>query len=221
MILTRSIDRCCSPHHFRYPTRFTQPSIPRPFTYLHTQIQRTIITNLKKRRIQWTPIYIKKYIKAKEEEFFWKLKYFTMPKHNLPKNNPLQETNQNPSRYYCNSIITYLKFQHKPKYIIFPKSSYKNTRPIRGQNPLSYLYSRMNLSNTISFLPCKLHKVKNCFTCFNSFLMLKFTQDSISLCTLGLKLLHIILQIKSFTSSSSSSSSKVRTHPNFLIIFLF
>jgi hypothetical protein len=28
-------------------------------------------------------IYIKKYLKAKEE--LWKLKYFTMPKHNLPK----------------------------------------------------------------------------------------------------------------------------------------
>jgi len=35
--------------------------------------------------------------------------------------------NQNPSRYY-NSIII-LKFQHKPKNIIFQKSSYKN-RPI-------------------------------------------------------------------------------------------
>jgi len=45
--------------------------------------------------------------------------------------NPLKE-NQNPSRYYYyyyNSIITNLKFQHKPKYIIFQKSSDKN-RPI-------------------------------------------------------------------------------------------
>jgi len=32
--------------------------------------------------------------------------------------------NQNPSRYY--NSITNLKFQHKPKYIIFQKSSYKN-----------------------------------------------------------------------------------------------
>jgi hypothetical protein len=31
------------------------------------------------------------------------------------QNNPLQK-NQNPSRYYYNSIITNLKFQHKPKY---------------------------------------------------------------------------------------------------------
>ncbi len=50
--------------------------------------------------------------------------------------------NQNPSRYY-NSIITNLKFQHKPKYIIFQKSLYKN-RPIiiylvgAYKNPLSY-----------------------------------------------------------------------------------
>jgi len=36
--------------------------------------------------------------------------------------------NQNPSRYY-NYIITNLKFQEKPKYIIFQKSSHKN-RPI-------------------------------------------------------------------------------------------
>jgi len=34
-------------------------------------------------------IYIKKYLKAKEE--LWKLKYFTMQKYNLPKN-PLKET---------------------------------------------------------------------------------------------------------------------------------
>jgi hypothetical protein len=55
-------------------------------------------------------IYIKKYLKAKEES--WKFKYFTVQKYNLPKN-PLKE-NQNASRY-CNSI-TNLKFQHKPKY---------------------------------------------------------------------------------------------------------
>jgi hypothetical protein len=35
-------------------------------------------------------IYIKKYLKAKEEEL-WKLKYFTMQKYNL-QNNPLKET---------------------------------------------------------------------------------------------------------------------------------
>jgi hypothetical protein len=35
-------------------------------------------------------IYIKTYLKAKEEEL-WKLKYFNMQKYNLPKN-PLKET---------------------------------------------------------------------------------------------------------------------------------
>jgi hypothetical protein len=35
-------------------------------------------------------IYIKKYLKAKEE--LWKLKYFTMHQYNLPKTNPLKET---------------------------------------------------------------------------------------------------------------------------------
>jgi hypothetical protein len=34
-------------------------------------------------------IYIKKYLKAKEE--LWKLKYFTMQKYNLQKN-PVKET---------------------------------------------------------------------------------------------------------------------------------
>jgi hypothetical protein len=55
-------------------------------------------------------IYIRKYLKAKEE--LWKLKYFTMQKYNLQKN-PLKK-NQNPSRYY--NSITNLKYQHKPKY---------------------------------------------------------------------------------------------------------
>jgi hypothetical protein len=77
-------------------------------------------------------IYIKKYLKAKEE--LWKLKnYFTMQNYNLKKikiKKNLKKNknkNQNPSRYY--NTTTNLKFEHKPKYIIFPKSSYKN-RPI-------------------------------------------------------------------------------------------
>ncbi len=57
-------------------------------------------------------IYIKKYIKAKEE--LWKFKYFTMQKYNLKKN-PLKET-----KILQDIIITLfipnLKFQHKPKY---------------------------------------------------------------------------------------------------------
>jgi hypothetical protein len=36
----------------------------------------------------------KKYLKAKEEDLLWKLKYFTMQKYNLSKKNPLKE-NQN------------------------------------------------------------------------------------------------------------------------------
>jgi hypothetical protein len=53
------------------------------------------------------PIYINKYLKAKEE--LWKFKYFTMQKYNLQK---YSKRNQNPSRYYYNSILTNLKFQH-------------------------------------------------------------------------------------------------------------
>jgi len=44
-----------------------------------------------------------------------------MQKYNLQKN-PLKET-QNPSKYY--NSLTNLKFQHKPKYHFFKKSSYK------------------------------------------------------------------------------------------------
>jgi hypothetical protein len=69
------------------------------------------------------PSTIKKDLKAKEEEL-WKLKYFTMQKYKASQT--YSKRNQTPSRYYSNSIITNLKFQHKPKYIIFPKSSYKN-----------------------------------------------------------------------------------------------
>jgi len=66
---------------------------------------------------------------------------FHQRKHILFKKS--SKRNQNPSRYYYNSIITNLKVQHKPKYIIFQKSSYKN-RPIiiyylgAYKNPLSY-----------------------------------------------------------------------------------
>jgi hypothetical protein len=56
-------------------------------------------------------IYIKKYLKAKEE--LWKLKYFTMQKYNFQKISS-KKRNQNPSRYYYS--VTNLKFQHKPKY---------------------------------------------------------------------------------------------------------
>jgi hypothetical protein len=56
-------------------------------------------------------MYTKKYLKAKEE--LWKLKYSTMQKYKFSKHPP--KRNQNPSRYYYNSI-TNLKFQHKPKH---------------------------------------------------------------------------------------------------------
>jgi len=62
-------------------------------------------------------IYIEKYLKAKEE--LWKHSKNISPcKNNIifQKKNP-SKRNQNPSRYYYNSIIiTNLKFQHKPKY---------------------------------------------------------------------------------------------------------
>jgi hypothetical protein len=63
-------------------------------------------------------IYIKKYLKAKEEEL-WKLKSFTMQKNVLIFKKSSKK-NKNLSRYY-NSIITNLKFQNKPKYINLSK----------------------------------------------------------------------------------------------------
>jgi len=61
--------------------------------------------------------------------------------------------NQNPSRYYYNSIITNLKFQHKPKISPFKNAHVKIDLLLlpRGQNPFKLLYSIMNL-NTI--YPC-------------------------------------------------------------------
>ncbi len=54
---------------------------------------------------------------------------------NLQKN-PLKET-KNPSRYYNNSIITNLKFQHKPK-----TSSFKNPH-IKNQLIIYYLGAKI------------------------------------------------------------------------------
>jgi hypothetical protein len=79
-------------------------------------------------------IYIKSYLKAKEE--LWKLQNISTCKNIIFKKP--SERNQNPSRYY--NSVTNLKFQHKPK-----RSSFKNPHieidllllP-RGQNPLSY-----------------------------------------------------------------------------------
>jgi hypothetical protein len=85
-----------------------------------------------------------KYFKAKEE--LWKLKNFTMQKYNLQKN-PLKETKT--FQNIVTLLLGNLTFQHKPKYIIFQKSSYKN-RPINlGPKAFKLLYSIVNL-NTLS-----------------------------------------------------------------------
>jgi len=61
-------------------------------------------------------IYIKKYLKAKEEEL-WKLKYFTMQKYTKSSKNPLKETK-------------ILQVSNTSQNIIFQKSSYNKNRPI-------------------------------------------------------------------------------------------
>jgi len=76
---------------------------------------------------------MKKYLKAKKELYENSNISLIFKKSS--------KRNHNPSRYYYNSIITNLKFQHKPKL-----SSFKNPHikvdllllPSRGQNPLSY-----------------------------------------------------------------------------------
>jgi hypothetical protein len=65
-------------------------------------------------------IYIKKYLKAKEE--LWKLKYFSPGKNIIFKK--CSKRNQNPSRYH-NSVIINLKFEHRPKHHRSKKFSYK------------------------------------------------------------------------------------------------
>jgi hypothetical protein len=75
-------------------------------------------------------IYIKNYLKAKEE--LWKFQYFTMQNHNLQKKF-VKETK------ILQDIITLqlISSFNTSQNIIFQKSSYQN-RP-RGQNPLKLL----------------------------------------------------------------------------------
>jgi len=75
-------------------------------------------------------IYIKKYLKAKEE--LRKFKYFTMQKYiNLQKKFLYKYKETKILQRYLKSMITnkYLKFQHKPKISCFKNPRIKN-RPI-------------------------------------------------------------------------------------------
>jgi len=66
-----------------------------------------------------------KYVNLAKEDL-WKLKYFNHhAKIIIFKKKKSFKRNKNSSRYYYNSIITNLKFQHKPKYHLSKKSSYK------------------------------------------------------------------------------------------------
>jgi hypothetical protein len=95
-------------------------------------------------------IYIKKYLKAILFYFFNEKSNYISPCKNiilkkkiLRKKPKSFQRNQNPSRhYYYNSIITNLKFQHRPKYHIkkIPHTKIDLLFP-RGQNPLSYYYT--------------------------------------------------------------------------------
>jgi len=62
-------------------------------------------------------IYIKKYLKAKAKKKNYENSNISPCENIIFKKNLKQ--NQNPSRYYYNSIITNLKFQHKPKISCF------------------------------------------------------------------------------------------------------
>jgi hypothetical protein len=86
-----------------------------------------------------------------QKEELWKLKYFTCKNINLQKN-PLKET-KTLQDIINNSIITNLKFQHKPKYHHLSKNPHIKIDLLlltRGQISLNLLlYSIMNL-NTLS-----------------------------------------------------------------------
>jgi len=77
-------------------------------------------------------IYIKNYLKAKEE--LRKFKCFITQKYNLKIKS--SKGNQNLSRYH--NSITNLKFQHKPKYHLFKNPHIKIDLVPKGQSSLSY-----------------------------------------------------------------------------------
>jgi hypothetical protein len=100
-------------------TNFTE--IPNPLAYYlaFTSFNKGCIT-----LVAW-PFTLKKYLKAKQE--LQKLKYFTMQKYNIYNlQKKSYKRNPNPSRYYNNSVITNLKFQHKPKISTFKNPHIKN-----------------------------------------------------------------------------------------------
>jgi hypothetical protein len=59
-------------------------------------------------------IYIEKYLKAKEEEL-WKHSNIISPCKNIKSSKKSSEKKPKSFKKYYNSIITNLKFQHKPK----------------------------------------------------------------------------------------------------------
>ncbi len=96
-------------------------------------------------------IYIKTYLKAKEE--LWKLKYFTIQKYNLQK-----ILYKKPKSFKVLQLYDYSQVSTQTKNTIFQKSSDKN-KPIKYEpKSLKLLYSIMKL-NTIS-LPTKAKATK-------------------------------------------------------------
>jgi hypothetical protein len=70
------------------------------------------------------PFTLKSISRQKEE--LWKFKYFTMQKHNLHKKKKKKKKSAKETKMLAdiiNSIITNLKFQHKPKLSSFEKKS--------------------------------------------------------------------------------------------------
>jgi hypothetical protein len=84
-------------------------------------------------------IYIKKYLKAKEEEL-WKLNIISPCKNIIFQKSSKKETKILQDKY---NSVTNLKFQHKPKYHLFKNLHIKRDLLLlsRGQIPLSYYYT--------------------------------------------------------------------------------
>jgi hypothetical protein len=71
--------------------------------------------------------------RIKETQIFHHAKIYSSKNHS--------KRNQNPSRYYYNSIITNLKFQHKPKMSSFKNPHIKIDCYLRAKVPFKLLYS--------------------------------------------------------------------------------
>jgi hypothetical protein len=93
---------------------------------------------------------------AKEQ--LWKLKYFTVQKYNHQKKKS-SKRNQNPSRYYYNSIITNLKFQTQAKMSSFKAKANKPIIIYNQTSNYAKTYITKFLTSSLQSLPLPQNKI--------------------------------------------------------------